>query len=201
MADLMKKLPMLFAPFLLSSCLTINASIDLSDNFSGVFRYSASISTLATDLEQVDPTGLVIPFPLNKVAADTAAEAGGIVINKWEELDDGSRINMDCELSFADLPSLGTYGGFSLTSESSGNNSVLSVIVYQSESEEGISQNVLDIVNESFFEDYIEIQIVIPGDIIRVVGATFSGKTVTFRISVAEMLQSASDVQFTVEYR
>lgn len=201
MADLFKKLLLLLAPFLLSSCLTVSATVDLSDDFSGVFLYSASVSTLANDLDQVDSSGLIIPFPLNKAAAEIAAAAEGLEIINLAELDDGSRINIDCELGFADLASLSSFGGFLISSESSGNNTILNVIVYQTASDEGISQKVIDIVNESFSEDYIEIRTVIPGDIIRVEGATFSRSTVTFRTSIAQLLQSDSDVQFTVEYR
>lgn len=203
MVKMFKKLILFVAPVLFISCLTIDAGIELRDNSSGVLRYDASFATLAADLESINGGGSIVFFPLLKKSADEKAQAisGVRFAEPSVQSDDGSTYNVLGELLFDDLASLSEFSGVQFISEASGNNTILTVTVYSVSEGGAVSPNVLDIVRNSFSEDYIEIQTVIPGDIIRVEGAVFTGSTVTFRIGLAEMLESSENVQFTVEYR
>ncbi|MBB6478980.1 hypothetical protein [Spirochaeta isovalerica] len=202
MAEAIKKIFLLAVSLhLFTSCLTIDARIDLSEDLSGELQYRASISTLAADLEKVNQKEPLFTFPLFKSAVDRAVlSAEGVSLVNWSESDDGTRFYADSTVGFTGLAALSLFSGMNLGSEQSGNNTVLSVSLFNFGGEE-ISPTVINIVNESFSDDYIQIQIVIPGSIIRVEGATFTGSTVTYRKSVSEILANPSDVQFTVEYR
>jgi len=205
---MVKKLIKLVLPFFfvlliltLGSCLTIDATIDLSEDLSGSILYKASISTLAADLEEIDKDKELIPFPLLKEAVDKSIEElDGISAKNWSVSDDGTRYQVDGLLDFTDLTSLSSFSGMEFTAERSGNNTVLSVSLFSS-LDRDVSSSVQGIVDNNFANDYIEIKTLIPGSIIRVEGATFSGSTVTFRRSVSQLLASPEDARFTVEYR
>ncbi|MBN2658711.1 MAG: hypothetical protein JXR86_16770 [Spirochaetales bacterium] len=198
----MKKICILALIIILTSCLTVEATIELSDEGGGELLYRASVSTLAADLEQIDQAKNLIPFPLLEEAVNSAAErAAGVSLAEWEVSSDGTRYFVDSRVSFVDLASLSDFTGLNLSIEPSGSNRILRISVYDYKEEKPVSKSVIDIVNESFADDYIQIRITIPGSIIRVEGATFTGATVTYRKTISELLSSPSGVQFTVEYR
>lgn len=202
MADLVKKGALLLAIALLSSCLTVRAEIELDDSLSGTMAYSASISTLAADLEQVDRSKSIIPFPLLAGDFDRAlGKSEGLEVLARRFSDDETRYYADNRIAFGSLEDLSAFSGISFASRIEGNNRRLDILLYENSGEGVAGSPVPGVVRDSFPDEYIEIKIVIPGDIISVEGATFSGDSVTFRISISELIESSGNVQFSVEYR
>lgn len=187
---------------LLSSCLTLSYDLTFENDESGVIVYKASISTLALDLENTVGGNTIIPVPLSVTSFNQLIDSDeGLSSEGWNQSEDGSRYQVQSEIQFSDFDSLGNFTGAPVSLVQEGANNILAVTVYSPSSEEGKDPSVIQIVNENFPEDYIEIKTEIPGDIIRVQGATFSGSIVTFRASLLELLESGEEIRFTVEYR
>lgn len=186
----------------LISCLSIETEITLNNNESGTASLVYSVSTLAADINNIDRSDNVLPFPITKEDFDSAAEINsGVQIQSYDLSDDGSRYYINSEISFESFESLSEFTGTQFLIEDRGNNKVLTVIVYEFSSDEQISEQALNLVRDNFSEDSFIIRINIPGDIIRVQGATFSGSQVRFEINVEDLLQRNNSIQFSVEYR
>jgi hypothetical protein len=185
-----------------TSCLTVDAAITLNKNGSGTANFVSSVSTLAADIANIDSKNEILTFPLMREDFDTAAlDAGGIQILKYDMTSDGSRYFIDSEVSFNSLNSLSIFTGIQFQLENTGNNSLLTIIVYDIPVDNEISEQAMNLIRNNFPGDSITFTILIPGDIIKVEGATFSGSEVSFNISVEELIQSTESVQFSVEYR
>lgn len=188
--------------FLFSSCLTATYELTLDRAGSGSMEYSATVSTLALDIEKADTSRSVMFFPLTRDTTEQAAlQSGGVLISSWNRTDRGSGYLVEGGVVFDSLEALSAFSGISIDSVEEGANTVFTLKINDGNTETDEESKALDIVRNSFAEDFIEIQTNIPGDIIRVEGATFTGSVVTFRTSVLNLLESASDVGFTVEYR
>lgn len=201
MVKLIKSIFIISFPLFLLSCLTIDAQVSFSKDLSGVFQYDASISTLAADLEQIDKEKNIIPFPLLRESVDRALNLTvGLTVDSWKIADDGTRYFAQSAISFTNPDSLGQFTGLSFNIEERINSTILTVLLY-SPSESEVPESVRSIVKEKFPDDYIQLQTIVPGSIIRTEGATFSGSTVTIRKTIVELLDSSEDIQFSVEYR
>ncbi|MBI9099226.1 MAG: hypothetical protein JEY91_12145 [Spirochaetaceae bacterium] len=187
---------------LFSSCLTMDLEISINRDNSGTARLVYSLSTLAMDINRIDSEKTVLNIPLTREDFESAALlAGGILINDYEMTDDGSRYNINSLVSFDSIESLGTFTGIEFLLEETGNNKLLTIRSTDASLVKEISEQTLDIIRESFPDDFISLIITIPGEIIRVAGATFSGSDVSFKISVEDFLRTRETIQLTVEYR
>lgn len=202
MADIRFLPGIILVSLLLNSCLSLSYDLTLSANGSGTLLYQGSISTLAADLESTNGGDKIVYYPLMSDKADQAAAAsGGARIISWDMTDDGSRYHIKGSIGFSSLDSLAAFAGIGLASERIGADTKLSFTIYRADVNNPVDSRILDIVKNSFPDDFIEIKVHIPGDIIQVNGATFSGSTVTFRTTLLKMLQDDRDVIFTAEYR
>jgi len=191
-----------FSLILFASCLTVETEITLNKDESGTAVFNYNLSTLALDISKTDPDKDIFSFPLMQKEYETSAlKAGGIQIANYSLTDDGSRTFINSEIVFNSLQSLSLFTGVQFQSENLGSNKLLTVLIYESPGEKEVSDRSLRIVNDNFSEEYFSFKITIPGDIIRVEGATFSGSEVTFNINIEELLNSSETVQFSVEYR
>ena len=187
---------------ILTSCLSIDTEINLNENGSGTAHFNYSVSTLAADIGKIDIKNEVLPFPILKEDFDNAAlRAGGIEILVYTLSDDGSRYYIDSDISFDNLDSLSNFTGIQFQRIDSGNNSLLTVLIYEGSEENTVTDETLSIVNGSFPNDAFSFKITFQGDIVRVDGATFSGSVVSYNISVNDLIQRTDNVQFSVEYR
>ncbi len=190
------------ALLIISSCLTLKTNMEINNDGSGLASFSYSVSTLASDLGEIDFENLAIPFPIMRADYDIAAQkTDGIQIIRYNLTDDGSRYSIESEIAFDSLESFSVFSGTLFSLESSGNNKILTVTVYDGSGDEEVSGKALSMVRDSFPEDYFSFSIEIPGDIIQVEGATFTGSSVSFSISVEDLLSKTDVVQFSVEYR
>jgi len=192
----------LISLFLLASCLTIESELSLNDDESGTVRLEYSVSTLAVDIAKIDKDNSVLPFPIMEDEFDAAILKGnGVQKLEYEMSDDGARYYIRSLISFDSLNSLSLFTGSQFLLENQGSNKLLTVTVYDFPEDYEIDIQTLNIVSENFAEDFISFTVTIPGDIVRVNGATFSGSEVSFTITVEDLIQSTENVQFSVEYR
>ena len=190
--------------FMFTSCLTIETSVTINSDLSGTAIFNYSVSTLAADIGKIDRDNKVLPFPINQEDFDVAADkAGGIEIIRYEnDLGvNGTRYNIEGEISFDSLDSFGAFCGTTFSVVPSGNNQLLTVLIQEADDEKAVTEQTMNIVRDNFPDDQFSFIITIPGDIVQVNGATFSGSDVRFNISVEELVQSTENIQFTVEYR
>lgn len=202
MNNLIKTLILLSVSIVFSSCLTISATLTMKNDISGTLTYNASVSTLAADLEQTDRTGSLVVFPLMEDKVKTALEgAKGATLVSWKMEDDGTRYHIKGDIDFSSLESLGSFAGITVQTSKIGTDTRLELDIYKGRGENGVDSRILQVLRSGFPDDYIEIRLILPGDIIKAEGATFTGSTVTFKIKILDLLQSADDVKFAVEYR
>lgn len=187
---------------ILVSCLTVEADILIDGNGSGRADLRYNLSTLAMDVNAIDEKKQILPFPILEREYETAAQgADGISIEEYELRDDGTRSYVNSSITFNSLENLSIFTGISFQSESVGNNTLLTVDLYNPPKGDPVSEKSLNLVKEKFPLEFFSISITIPGDIIRVEGATFSGSDVLFKINVDDLLSRQEPVSFSVEYR
>ena len=187
---------------LISSCLSIETEVELKKDGSGTARFSYSVSTLAADIGKIDSDNKILPIPIMEEDFDIAArKAGGIEIKEYKLTENGTRYLIESEIDFDSLESLSIFSGSDFLLEQNGNNKILRVTIYDGSGDEEVSQQTIDMVRENFSEDLFSFSILIPGDIVRVTDAVFSGSTVSFSISVEELIINTGPVTFSVEYR
>ncbi len=192
----------IFTLSILSSCLTLKTDMEIYTDGSGIASLSYSVSTLASDLGEVDFENSVIPFPVMRDDYNIAAQkTDGIQIIRHNLTDDGSRYYIESEIAFDSLESFSVFSGTLFSLEFSGDNKILTVTVYNGSGDEEVSEKTLSMVRDNFPEDFFSFSIEIPGDIIQVEGATFTGSTVSFSILVKDLLSKKDAVQFSAEYR
>lgn len=161
-----------------------------------------SVSTLAVDISKIDDIGQVLTFPILEADYNEAAALSpGVQVLAYEISDDGSRYNINSEISFDNLESLSSFTGMQYILQNQGNNKLLTIIVYEISEDQGITGQNAALINQNFSEDSFSFKITMPGDIIRVNGATFSGSDVSFKISLDDLIQSTETIRFSVEYR
>jgi hypothetical protein len=186
----------------LTSCLSVDTEIFLNSDGSGTAKMVYSVSTLALDISDVDKKKNVIFFPILKDDFDSAASnINGLQILSYEIKDDGNRYYINSEISFDTLQSLSSFTGLPMTLVEQGNNKLLSVTVYEVLQNSEINEQARSLIDNSFPDESFSFSLNIPGDIIRVTGATFSGSDVLFQISLKEIIQSKNTIKFSVEYR
>lgn len=184
------------------SCLTLEADLTLKSNGSGkaIFRYN--MSTLAMDIRKTDGEKKILPFPVTiDEFEQSAVSTGGISILDYKLTTDGSRYYISSEIEFSSLEQLSLFTGIQFQTEKSGTNTEMTIVVFEPSVNSPVSEKTLNLVREKFPEEYCSFQITIPGDIIRVERATFSGSDVSFKVNVADLLSSADSIGFSVEYR
>lgn len=192
----------LFAPLVFVSCLTIESEITLNTDESGIAVFQYNLTTLALDINRTDSDSKILPFPILRDEYETSARnVEGISVTNYNLSDNGSRYLINSDIVFESLQSLSDFTGLSLISETLGNNTLLTIIVYETSGENMISEQSLSLVKEKFSKEFFSFKITIPGEIVRVEGATFSGSTVTYKINIEELLNRSETVQFSVEYR
>lgn len=197
-----KLMSLFFTICSLFSCLTLETDLTLNPNGSGTALFRYNLSTLALDISKIDGEKEILPFPITlNDFEQSALNSGGISILDYKMTDDGSRYYMNSEVEFISLRHLSQFTGIEFQIEQSGSNTLMTTIVFEPSQDHPVSVQTLDLLREKFSEEFCSFQITIPGDIIRVEGATFSGSVVFFEINMGDLLSSTEPVSFSVEYR
>lgn len=184
------------------SCLSLETDLSINSDGSGKAEFRYNLSTLALDISKIDGEKEILPFPITiDEFEQSALNIGGISISEYNMTDDGSRYYITSEIQFSSLEQLSLFTGIKFQIEQSGINTLMTIIVFEPSLVDPVSEQTLDIVRDKFPEEFCSFQITIPGDIIRVEGATFSGSDVSFKINIGELLSRTDVVKFSVEYR
>ncbi len=199
---LLKSFTMCLSLLLLVACLTLETNLSIESNGSGRAEFRYNLSTLALDISKIDEDKDILPFPITiNDFTQSALPASGISILEYNMTDDGSRYYINSEVEFSSLEQLSLFTGIEFQIEENGSNTLMTVIVFEPSQSAPVSEKTLNILRNKFPADFCSFQIGIPGDILRVEGATFSGSDVSFRINIGELLSSTDTVSFSVEYR
>ena len=199
----MKKILFLFIPvLLLNACIGIESTIQFNRDGSGRLSMAYKVSQYLKDLGS--DSGKSIPLPVSvETFQRTAAAIDGLKVNKVSQREDEENVYIDAVLTFERVDSVNDLGqdmGLSLTLEN--DKATFTQLIYPGLGDEEISPDSLQMM-ETFFKGYELKFIVEAPDSIRshsLGDLSQDGKSVTYRVTIPELLQSKEKVVLQVSW-
>ncbi len=176
---------------MLTSCLGIESQIRLSEDGSGLLTLSYKVSQFMKNLD-VGREDKRLPLPVTEEEFNrTAAGIEGLQLVDIDETEDEQNVYIEASLAIEAVNLLGPNGEMGLSLVREGEATTFRQLISAGRQSEEITEDSLDMI-ETFFQGYeLAYSITVPGQVTSYSLGVLSndGRTVTYRVAVAELLQ------------
>ena len=200
-------LSLILAMILFSSCLDIDAEIEVSENGSGTLKMDYAVSAFAANLGRIENEQKLIAFPLAREDFERAAKMiDGLTLNSYSLKETAEEILISVEIYFASLNSLSRLFSTQdirepIKQEPVGSGEAFTLFLYQGTPEK-IPEDIIDLYKTLFENSTLEISCSFPREIKSSNFGTFSPdkRTVVFSKALLEIITSEDPVLWEILY-